>query len=248
MLISVVHLERFFGVHPKGVLHVGAHEAEELADYVKHGWGNVAWVEMLPEKFEALQKRFAGDPSNLVFHAACWDRDGETLPVHRADNGQASSLLAPQYHLTAHPWVNFKQDEHILTSRLDTILPAHLSFDFLNMDIQGAELRALRGLGKRIEPVKWVFVEVNTKRLYADCALVNELDDYLKPYGFQRFATMMYGRSGWGDALYINTKSLSSFEIARLRVQSGVWFLTSTVRSYVLKKARKLRARYKFLA
>src|SRR5437763_16486554 len=110
MLISVQALTQFFGVHPNGVLHVGAHEAEEAVDYRKYNWGPVIWVEMLPEKYEALRKRFADDGQNVVLHAACWDTDGAKLPIFRASNGQSSSLLPPEHHLTAHPSISFATD------------------------------------------------------------------------------------------------------------------------------------------
>ena len=62
MLITVSELHRTYGVRAHGVLHVGAHEAEESADYAAHSWGPVIWVEMLPEKFEYLREHFRPDP------------------------------------------------------------------------------------------------------------------------------------------------------------------------------------------
>src|SRR5262245_53144658 len=113
MLISVQVLTRFFGVHPNGVLHVGAHEAEEAIDYSHCKWGSIVWVEMLPEKYEALRIRFANDPQNLVLHAACWDTDGVSLPIFRASNGQSSSLLPPENHLIEHPSISFAKGAEI---------------------------------------------------------------------------------------------------------------------------------------
>ncbi len=222
MLLSVAQLSRHFNVRPKGVLHVGAHGAEEADNYRTHGWGPVIWVEMLPDKFEALRSRFAGDPSNMVLHAACWDADGVKLPIFRASNGQSSSLLQPDQHLSAHPRISFTQDTEIATSRLDTILPAGARFDYLSLDIQGAELRALRGLGARLAEVTWACVEVNTQRLYADCALIGEIDAYLGEAGFIRLITRMAGAKGWGDALYVNTRKLDEAEVRRLKAKAAV--------------------------
>jgi FkbM family methyltransferase len=174
---------------PSAVLHVGAHEAEEADDYKKHNWGHVIWVEMLPEKYAALRCRFSNDTNATVLNAACWDEDGVKLPIFRASNGQSSSLLRPEYHLTAHPSISFAEDAEISTSRLDTILPSYAQFDFVNFDIQGAELRALRGLGARIAGVKWAYLEVNTRRLYQDCALAGEIDVFMKEAGFSKVAT-----------------------------------------------------------
>jgi FkbM family methyltransferase len=218
MLVPVSVLARTFGVSPKGVLHVGAHEAEERDDYARFGWGPVIWVEMLPDKAELLRAKLAADRNSTVINAACWDEDGRQLPLYRATNGQSSSLLPPDHHLTAHPEVTFCAEETIATSRLDTILPESAVFDFINLDIQGAELRAMMGLGARLSDVSWAYVEVNRKPLYAGCALLPDLERFLKTQGFYRVVLRMAGKSGWGDALFVNANKLG---IARVFVLRG---------------------------
>ena len=235
MLISVRELTRFFGVHPNGVLHVGAHEAEEAIDYRRHDWGSVIWVEMLPEKVEALRVRFADDAHNLVLHAACWDVDGVRLPIFRASNGQSSSLLPPERHLTDHPSISFVRGAEIATSRLDSILPVAARFDFINLDIQGAELRALRGLGERLANVRWAYLEVNTLRMYRDCALIGEIDAFMASAGFARIATQMAGSLGWGDALYVNTRTMPKLALRWLMAKAAAW------RVYKLSLAKRLK-------
>jgi FkbM family methyltransferase len=231
MLILVDQLVNFFDVHPKGVLHVGAHEAEEAPEYQRHGWGHVIWVEMLPDKYIALQRRFANDDRATVLNAACWDQDGVKLPLFRAANGQSSSLLRPEEHLTAHPTITFNQDGDIVTSRLDTILPTTIEFDFINFDIQGAELRALRGLGARLNDVRWAYLEVNWRRLYTDCALIGDIDDFMKDAGFERMATRIARPFGWGDALYVRTDRMTLRERLAQRARSALWRGTVAVRA-----------------
>jgi FkbM family methyltransferase len=223
MLISPLELRRVYGVEARGILHVGAHEAEESEAYRANSWGPVIWVEMLPEKFRLLKARFAGDPENTVLHAACWDLNDVELPIFRANNGQSSSLLPPDLHLTTHPAVSFSKDAGILTSRLDSILPKSASFDFINFDIQGAELRALRGLGDLLNGVRWAYLEVNEQRIYAGCALLTEIDAFMQERRFIRIATRMAGNYGWGDALYVNTGILSPAALRWLRLKAALW-------------------------
>jgi FkbM family methyltransferase len=223
VLITVNDLVKFFDVRPTGVLHVGAHEAEEAPDYERHGWGHVIWAEMLPDKYAALRDRFADNERATVLNAACWDQNGVRLPLFRADNGQSSSLLKPEEHLTAHPTVAFKQDGEVLTSRLDSILPATAKFDFINFDIQGAELRALRGLGVRLKDVRWAYIEVNWRKLYTDCALIGEVDAFMKDAGFERIATRAARTSGWGDALYVRINGMSLRQRLALKARSAYW-------------------------
>ena len=46
--------------------------------------------------------------------------------------------------------------------------------NFLNIDIQGAELLALKGMGSLISYFDYIYLEVNKAHVYKKCALVNE--------------------------------------------------------------------------
>jgi FkbM family methyltransferase len=202
MLISVNQLMLFWGVKPKGVLHVGAHEAEEHSAYEASAWSPVLWIEALPDKAADLETRFAQMDDQRVVSALVWDADDVPLKMKRTNNGQSSSALSLGTHLVEHPEINVIEEIGLRSSRLDTILAqSPHQFDFMNIDIQGAELRALRGLGNRIKGVKWIYCEINEKRLYVGANLVDEVDAYLSEFGFSRVDAEMTSH-GWGDALY----------------------------------------------
>jgi len=217
MLIPVRDLHCRFNVRPKSVLHVGAHDGEESAAYSEHDWKPVVWVEMLRDKYLALKERFAGDKFNRVYHAACWDLDGVALRPYIASNFQSSSLLAPKVHLSAYPAITFTAGSEIVTSRLGRILPAAPAFDFVNLDIQGAELRALKGLGDRLNQARWLYLEVNIAELYSGCVLLPELDSFLHKHAFSRVALRLASNSIWGDALYMNRGRFSSLAVLEAR-------------------------------
>jgi len=132
-------------------------------------------------------------------------------------------LLEPAHHLMAHPEVSFSKGALMFTSRLDRVLPPDAQFDFLNIDIQGAELRALRGLGSRIKQLHWIYAEVNVRPLYAGCALLPELDKFLRSQGFVRAALLLASELGWGDALYFNRSKFSIAGYMRLVAVSAIW-------------------------
>ena len=48
--------------------------------------------------------------------------------------------------------------------------------------------------------------EVNREELYENCCLVEDLDSYLKNYGFSRVKTF-WGGGTWGDAFYAKNKN-----------------------------------------
>ena len=72
----------------------------------------------------------------------------------------------------------------------------------MNVDLQGAELRALEGAARTLEGVRYVYTEVNREPLYEGCALVGDLDRFLGERDFQRVVTKWTG-AHWGDALYV---------------------------------------------
>lgn len=75
-------------------------------------------------------------------------------------------------------------------------------YNFLNLDIQGAELMALKGFGDLLHKIDYIYSEVNQEELYKDCALIQDLDNYLSKYRFKRVISTMT-QFGWGDAFYI---------------------------------------------
>jgi hypothetical protein len=77
--------------------------------------------------------------------------------------------------------------------------------NFLNLDIQGVELKALKGMEEYLNTVDYIYTEVNTDYVYVDCCLMSELDEYLGGFGFKRVETSMCGNTGWGDAFYIKS-------------------------------------------
>ena len=54
------------------------------------------------------------------------------------------------------------------------------NYNFLNLDIQWAELMALKGFGNFINDFDYIYTEVNIDELYEKCVLLGELDEYLK--------------------------------------------------------------------
>ena len=76
-------------------------------------------------------------------------------------------------------------------------------YNFLNIDVQGYELEALRGLQKQLLNIDAIYSEINYEYLYENGALVSDVDQFLASHGFKRVATETVKGMGWGEALYI---------------------------------------------
>ena len=202
MLISANQLESIWRVKPGNVLHVGAHEAEELDAYVEFNWGKIVWVEVQPDKVLQLKEKIR-DTNHIVIEAAVWDKSGVDLEMKVMSNSASSSLLDLGTHKTEHPDIKLLRTFKVKTKTLEDAIPQDFLPELIALDIQGAELRALQGFGRRLTGVKWIYTEVNRKELYEGCCLVGDLDEYLKQYKFKRMATR-WTVHGWGDALYVH--------------------------------------------
>lgn len=216
MLIDFRQLFPKYNIKPKGVLHVGANVCEEAPVYNELGIKNVLWIEANKKLFDNKKIPWAIHPysGQVAINACISDVDGELVKFHISNNGsQSSSILELGTHKIVHPDVYFVEDVEMKTERLDSILNDYSKefnndLDFLNIDLQGAELKALKGMGDLLNQFKWAYLEVNKAELYKGCALVEEIDMYLLGYGFKRVETMWAGNTNWGDALYIKKEFL----------------------------------------
>jgi FkbM family methyltransferase len=187
-----------------GVLHIGAHDCEELSFYNQLGIQpqDIIWIDAIPSK--VIEANTRGIPN--VYNAVITDKDDEDVIFHISNNGQSSSVLEFGTHSQEHPSVVYINKIQQKSITIDTFFQRnHIdasTYHFWNFDIQGAELMALKGAVQSIQHAKALYLEVNEKELYKNCGLITEIDEFLLQYNFKRVLTHMTPH-GWGDALYI---------------------------------------------
>ena len=212
MLMPLQNLCEKYAFVPKGVIHVGAHEAEEKPAYDDVGVGRVVWIEANPALAEPLRARLS-DEQTTVLSCLVSDVDDRQYDFKITNNSESSSLLELGTHKQKHPEVYVTETITLRSRTLASIIRDcdldMCAFDFLNLDIQGAELLALRGLGEQIDNIDYIYTEVNTNHLYVDCALIGEIDEYLSTRGFLRVETEILVEYEWGDAFYIRSTNSS---------------------------------------
>jgi FkbM family methyltransferase len=202
MLISLDHLVSKYNIKFKGILHVGLHEAEEIRVYEKYiSRDKILWIEAMSDKVKYCISKF---PSILVENAIISDVE-EDVNFHISNNGQSSSILELGLHKKLHPEVHYISSFKSRSKRLDNVISNYESipFNFLNLDIQGVELRALKSLGNYLENIDYIYTEVNSDYVYEKCDLIGDIDQYLSTFGFKRVETSWFGDCKWGDAFYV---------------------------------------------
>jgi FkbM family methyltransferase len=204
MLINFRELFPKFNLYFNGVLHIGANIGEEAPVYEELGIHKQVWIEANPEIFKQLEVNIADYPSATAHNYCIGDEDGKEVMFHVSNNGsQSSSILDLKLHKVEHPNVDYVAHVPMVMRRVDKLGLDLTDCDLLNVDLQGADLLALKGLGDIIKQFRAVYIEVNKSELYEGCALIEDVDFYLGSFGFQRVETEWARNKTWGDALYI---------------------------------------------
>lgn len=201
MLLDFDEILKTHGLKIKGIIHIGAHFGQEFELYKKHNIQNLMFFEPINSTFQRLKEN-VGERAKLL-NIALGNFDGEIeMFTETINQGQSSSVLQPDYHLVQHPNIQFNGREKVKITKLDNFIQEFENYNFINIDVQGYELEVFKGGSEFLNHIDYIITEVNRAELYKNCAKVEELDEFLKTYGFERVLTSWAGIS-WGDALYI---------------------------------------------
>ena len=131
------------------------------------------------------------------------------MQFHVSSNeGESSSLLSLAKHRLTHPTIVETETLEVNTTTLDLLLDSVLSknqneVSLLVVDLQGADLQALRGSVETLKITSAVFVEVSLTDFYQNQPLFRDVHQFLVPNGFTLIAHDLDESRLMGDALYI---------------------------------------------
>jgi FkbM family methyltransferase len=215
MMISFPMLVQKYGIKTKGVVHVGAHWAEEHEEYLAQGIEYFIYIEPCEKAFKKLWDRFNHNDNVILINRACSDYSGKAI-MYTGDNtvnhGQSNSLLKPDKHLFLHPEVKFDGEEEVTVDTLLNLIgrlnPPKFggygwfeNFKLLVMDTQGTEGRVVRGAKILLDNFDYIYTEINFDSVYENCTQAAELDALLRD--FTRMETGAKVGGMWSDSLYV---------------------------------------------
>ena len=203
MVISLDKIIDSYNLKIKGVIHIGAHWGQEYTDYKRRGIKKVIFFEPVKSNFNMLKSKIPESDDVLLFNIALGNETGERkIFTEKANNGQSNSLLKPKKHLYQYPYIVFNGEEIVDVYKLDDIAFERSDYNMINIDVQGYELEVFKGAVETIKHMDIIYTEVNCDEVYEGCARVEQLDAFLKDFGFERVETEWAGAT-WGDALYL---------------------------------------------
>jgi FkbM family methyltransferase len=174
-----------------------------------------------PNAVEFCRAHLTGRENITLHHYAVGDYNGKVkfhaVNLDKYRNIGASSIfkfdmneqIQPPEVLEAGDDIQYEIEVDIVKLEDQDIMP-----DALFMDIQGAELMALKGLGKKINNVKLIALETQYHSCYLGGPTFDELNTFLTNYGFKIAYCKQTGTSQppvvpnppkefWFDLLYI---------------------------------------------
>lgn len=207
MFIPLNTLKTTYNMNIKGIIHVGAHHAEEKESYNQCGVENVVWIEGNDDLIPIIQEKLNNFNSNdQILNYLISDTNNEEVKFHITNNTQSSSILDFGKHKQYYPGIDFVKSVTKHTKTLKNIIDIHninmCNYNMVNLDLQGVELRALKGLGEYINHIDYIYTEVNNDVIYQNNDLIVDIDIYLAQYNFKRVETVMLSEQ-WGDAFYL---------------------------------------------
>jgi FkbM family methyltransferase len=209
-----------------GVLHVGADVGQEVTQYLEYGFKTITLIEANPECCEILFSKFGGDPRIKIFNYAICDRQGIVdFHIHTSRSGstEPASILPMKRFKEIVKTLKTTKTISVPAITLDGLFQKHQlqfgAYNFINIDIQGAELLALQGALKVLDSIDVIVSEVNVVEMYENGALEDDVVRFLEKQGFDRkhaIYHVLYDNTStfpaWGESLFVKRSGLRGRE------------------------------------
>ena len=155
---------------------------------------------------QALEKRFSKNPRVIVMNKAVSDTEGTVSFYETNLNGSGSLLKVGELSEKSYDMINQEQFS-VNTVTLDSVFQNSV-IDVLQIDVQGAELKVLKGAQQALERTKSVFSEISVNHgLYQGSVRLRELNDQLEMSGFH-LALLGTDTNLTGNALFLKASKI----------------------------------------
>ena len=206
---------KYLKTEVKTILDIGARDlTESIFLSEKYPNAKVISFECNPQTLSICKERAINYPNIELIDKAVNDYDGkcffypinptQTKTTWEDGNPGASSLFVANDN---YPFEKYVQDKiEIDCVRVDTILKERGidNIDIIWMDLQGAELLALKSIGDILKNVSIISTETEMTEMYKGQALFKDIDNFLKDD-----FVFVHGNLNvtWGtDVVYVNKK------------------------------------------
>lgn len=198
------------GHEVRGVIHVGAHEGQEIPYYLENRHTPVVAIEPNPRAVDRLRDDYAGEPV-VVIAAALSDRNGRAdlwIPRHlhdASDDDQSASLHRADRE-SGYDWGGRDLEGRTIPVVLwrgdDLLDPLPDHYNTLVIDVQGHEYEVLRGFGDLLGCFDNLIVECSNFPIYEGGQPAAVIATFLHAKGFDQLNSCDYDRIWHDDILF----------------------------------------------
>lgn len=173
------------------IFDIGSRDCMQSIEFYNHfPNAKIYAFECNPNTIEICKKNIENylDRITLIEGAVC-DYDGtitfypidqeKTITSWTDGNPGASSIFKSNGNYDVETYIQYETD--VSCHRLDSIMKKYNipHVDIIWMDLQGAELLALKGLNEHIKTLKYLYTEVSHKEIYTGQAMFNHVHDFM---------------------------------------------------------------------
>ena len=172
----------------KGVIHVGASSGQERELYSSHQL-NVLWIEASFDSFQTLLSNIREYPRQKALNYLVDQDNCDSVKFNIANNNaESSSLLELAEHKYMYPDVSTTESVYLQSRTLNWIVNNELLdlslYDAMVLDVQGAEIRVMKGASSILHRMRYVEVEVADFYSYQSSPLLSDMNLFMKENGF----------------------------------------------------------------
>jgi FkbM family methyltransferase len=206
MKLDLHTLTQQHNLTPRGIIHIGAYEGKDLKRYPAPDTAKILLIEANPKAVEHLQANFADKPNIIISQTAIANHNTPvTLNLTSIESN--SSIFPLSGYREIYPNLKVTQEITLESRSLDTLLSElnlrPVDFNFLYLDIQGAELLALQGAPQLLKHIEAIYTTVSYEDLFEGAALIDEVDAFLAEHHFVRIAEANPYHPSWGEVFYL---------------------------------------------
>ncbi len=216
MYIPIQPILKQYKIIPRGVIHVGANDADEHSIYVSLGVDKMVYIEPCKDAFNALVDKFAGEPNESItlINIACGAEEKE-LPMHisKQNKGMSNSFLTSKLHSVQHPDILFTDTELIKIVTLDSLPIDKSKFNILVTDCEGYDGEVMKGAKETLRHIDLVYSEINRDYTRENNMLIDEFEELLWGEGFVKVKEFWPSPTlTWGDSVFVKVKKILTSE------------------------------------
>jgi FkbM family methyltransferase len=226
-MLDFDQLLKKYNIKINGIIHVGTHEGGETLTYVRAGITDVILVEANPFRFSNLTEslstgryvtwcsplkyeKFNSAEAEILkeykaYNYAVSDKEDGTITFNLSNfDGGTDSIFKINEWGRDSSWAPYEHiaEIEVPTTTLDKIVKNKSNYNFLNMDVEGAELMVLRGANEVLKYMDCIMLETQDKIRFEGSCTRQQLIEFLDGYGFELKEYHDTGKE-WGDCLFL---------------------------------------------